>query len=111
MTLRLTAGNKGFRHLITRHLPQYFEGASEAVIKKTTFWPNGTNASNVLQYLDEAIRLLDDKIVKNALSPEVKLSNGIVAQLWVAADGRIASFFPVRGPGVTWASDVLSALK
>tara|TARA_R110002095_G_scaffold211465_1_gene199674 strand:+ start:261 stop:2441 length:2181 start_codon:yes stop_codon:yes gene_type:complete len=108
--LRLVPGAKGFRHLIERHLPQYFQGGTEAVLKKTTFWPTGTTSSNVLSYLDEAIKVLDDKIIYDQVNT-VTLKNGIKAGLYIAPDGRIASLFPISGPGVIRAIDVLNALK
>lgn len=103
----LAAGNKarGFVHVLRRHLIPYWDGSK---IANTTFWPSSTTSSQLLDFLQEAVSI-SGNLVPNAAN-YVRLSNGIRANLVVDGVGNVITFYPVSGPGVVFAKELVKAV-
>jgi hypothetical protein len=64
-----------------------------------TFFPHATSPQNVLQYIDEAIGALGPKLAPD-LVENVVLKNGLTVKV-VIKGGKLITFYPVSGPGVS----------
>ena len=102
----------GFRHLLQRHVAQFWDGTKAHI---TTFWPTGTTSSQVLRYLDEAIRTASPQVLRQATkAPQtITLANGIVTKLVTFYEKgvfKVLTFYPEAGPGVHKAAQAIAGM-
>lgn len=103
ITLEKRAANEEFQHILQRHLVAFWDGTKAT---KTTLWPANIAPGDMLNLLSEA----SSKFVGTEGAQTVQLSNGITARLFVA-NGKVITFYPIAGPGVVRASELVAAMK
>jgi RHS repeat-associated protein len=116
ITLFRGTTDKGFMHLIRRHMAEFYDGSSQAAHLTTGFWPVGTTADDVIKYAGEAMfkstyPRLAQNATNNLVAHEVLLGNGILTRIVyeISQNGiSVHTFFPISGPGVATIQEILA---
>ncbi len=101
----LEKGNKnvGFKHILRRHLTGFWDGSK---VKVTSFFPSNVSPGEMLTLLREAVSKF---AVSGNAGQRIVLSNGLTVTL-VIHGGKVTTFYPVSGPGVVLARELVKAV-
>jgi hypothetical protein len=106
-TIKLTSGGKGMKHILERHVGEFYNGTAPVT---TNLFRVGTQGTDIVAWMAEAVKQQDTALPQGKVATNpIVLTNGLTIKLQLNND-QVYSVFVDRPDGI-WGFNVLTDVE